>query len=109
MIGRVTSTKSIRTATVLVSRTKTHPLYGKSFVSSKKYLVDDELGVKLGDIVEFIKCAPISKRKHWKITRVLGADEVVLGTEVMKQVAEEAIEEVLPEEKETKIPEKEAK
>ena len=100
MIGRVTSVKALKTATVLVSRTKTHPLYNKSFVSSKKYLVDDSLGVKEGDIVEFIKCAPISKRKHWKITKIVGKDEVALGEEKMKQVAERAIEEVMPEEKE---------
>jgi small subunit ribosomal protein S17 len=97
MIGRVTSTKSAKTATVLLERTKRHPLYKKDFVSSKKYLVDDQLGVAVGDVVEFIKCRPVSKKKHWTITKVLGKDIVALGTEELKESASEAIAEVLPE------------
>lgn len=101
MKGRVVSTKMTNTAVVLVEGRKTNRMYGKSFVYSNKYLVDDSLGVKLGDVVEFVKCAPISKRKHWKITRVVGRDIVAVETEIMKEVAEEAIEEVLPEETES--------
>jgi hypothetical protein len=52
----------------------------------------------LGDIVEIIKTRPISKRKHWKVTKVLGKDVVALGTQALKEEAAEAIAEVLPEE-----------
>lgn len=100
MIGRVVSNKAAKTATILVESTKTHPLYKKSYISSKKYLVDDPFGVKLGDVVEAVKVAPISKKKHWRITRVVGSDLVALGEASMKEVAKEAISEVLPEEKE---------
>lgn len=100
MIGRVVANKAVKTVTVLVESRKTHPLYGKSFLRTKKYLVDDQVGVKVGDIVEFLKTRPISKRKHWRITKTLGQDIVAVQTEIMKEVAEEAIEEVLPVEEE---------
>lgn len=96
MIGRVVSNKAMKTATVLVQTHKRHPLYGKSYVYSKKYLVDDPFKVAIGDIVEFVKVAPISKRKHWRITKVTGKDIVAVETEVMKETAQEAIEEVMP-------------
>lgn len=98
MIGRVVSTKMQKTAVVLIDSRKTHPLYKKSYVWSKKYLAHDELGVKLGDIVEIVKIRPISKRKHWNVTKVVGSDFVAIATEHLKEGAEEAIAEVLPEE-----------
>lgn len=100
MIGRVVSTKNKNTATVLVERQAMHPLYKKTFVRSKKYLADDPLDVKEGDIVEIEKVRPISKRKHWRITRVLGRSLAEIAEEQMKEKAEEVIAEVMPEEKE---------
>ncbi|MBI3485749.1 30S ribosomal protein S17 [Candidatus Daviesbacteria bacterium] len=97
MVGRVVSTKMKKSAVVLVESNKKHPLYGKIFLRTKKYLVDDPKGVKNGDVVEFIKVRPISKNKHWQISKVLGTDEVALGTALMKEKAEQAISEVLPE------------
>lgn len=82
----------------MVDSRKTHVLYKKSYVWSKKYLVDDPIGVEIGDIVEIVKVRPISKNKHWQITKVLGKDFVALGEEALKEEAKEAIEEVLPEE-----------
>lgn len=97
MKGRVVSNKMTKTAVVLVEGKKINRMYGKSYVYSNKYLVDDSFGVKIGDVVEFEKCAPISKRKHWRIVKVLGRDIVAVETEIMKEVASEAIEEVMPE------------
>ncbi len=96
MIGRVVSVKSQKTVTVLVENIVTHPLYKKTYVQSKKYLVDDAIGVKVGDIVDFINCRPISKGKSWKITKIAGKDFVELAKEHMKEKAEQAIAEVLP-------------
>lgn len=98
MTGRVVSTKMQKTAVVLIESTKRHPLYGKSYLSTKKYMVDDPVGVALGDIVELKKIRPISKKKHWQITKVVGKDVVALGEKAMKEVAAEAIAEVMPEE-----------
>lgn len=96
MIGRVVSTKMKNTAVVLVESRKTHALYKKSYQRTKKYSVDDLLGVKEGDIVEFIKVKPISKTKHWRISKVVGKDLVAIGTAKMNKVAKEAIEEAMP-------------
>lgn len=103
MVGRVVSTKMNKTAVVLVESKKTHPLYGKSYAWSKKYLVDDQLTVGKGDIVIFQKVRPVSKRKHWQITKVLGKDIVSLEQAELAEEAAEAIAEVLPEEKEEVI------
>lgn len=90
-----------KTAAVLVEGKKTHPLYKKSYVWSKKYLVHDELGAKLGDVVSIAGTRPISKHKHFKIVKILGKDLVALGEEAMKQEAAEAIAEVMPVEEES--------
>ena len=98
MVGRVVSVKNKNTATVLVERTSKHPLYKKTYLQSKKYLVDDAIGVKIGDIVDFVNCKPISKRKSFKITTVLDKNFAEIAEEQLKKSAEEAISEVLPEE-----------
>ena len=100
MIGRVISAKMQKTVSVLVEGKKTHPLYKKTYVWSKKYLVRDEIGAKAGDVVVIEATRPISKRVFFKVVKILGADVVALGEAVMKQVEQEAIEEVMPEEKE---------
>lgn len=99
MIGRVVSNKMNKSAVVLVETKKRHPLYGKIFNRSKRFLVDDPYGVSIGDVVEVIKIRPVSKNKHFQIKKVLGKDFVALGEEALKIEAKEAIEEVLPEEK----------
>lgn len=100
MIGRVVSTKSKNTATILVERTAMHPLYKKTYIQSKKFLVDDPIDVKDGDIVEVVKVRPISKNKHFKIVKVLGKDIAEIAKEELKKGAEAVISEVMPEEKE---------
>lgn len=98
MIGRVVSTKQKKTAAVLVESQKIHRLYKKSFLRSKKFLADDLIGVSEGDIVEIVSVRPISKRKHWRVVKVVGKDIVALGEKQITKVTETAIEEVLPEE-----------
>ncbi len=102
MIGRVVSIKMQKTAVILVESKKVHPIYKKTYKWSKRYSVHDEMGAKLGDIVDVVKIRPISKTKHWQIAKILGTDVVALGEEVLKETAAEAIAEVLPEEVETK-------
>lgn len=99
MVGRVVSIKSLKTVTVLVESVVEHPLYKKTYKQSKKYLVDDAIGVKLGDIVDFINCKPVSKNKHWRITKVLGKNFAEIAKEELKKEAESIISEIMPEEK----------
>lgn len=99
MIGRVVSAKLKNTVTVLVERVAMHPLYKKTYIQSKRYLVDDSIGVRVGDIVDIQKCRPVSKNKHWKVTKVLGKSLTEIAQEQMKEKAEEVIAEVMPEDK----------
>lgn len=100
MIGRVVSTKSDNTATVLVERQSVHPLYKKAFLKSKKYLAHDPIGVKIGDLVEIEKCRPISKRKHFMVKKVFGKRMKEITEQKLKEEAKKVISEVMPEEKE---------
>jgi small subunit ribosomal protein S17 len=71
LTGKVISLKQAKTATVSVESVKIHPIYKKRFKRSKKYHVQDETGVKIGEIVKFGDCKPISKSKKWKIVEVV--------------------------------------
>jgi len=69
--GIVTTTKMAKTATVLVERFKSHPLYKKRIKVKKKYHAHDEIGVRVGDWVKIQECRPISKKKKFKIIEVI--------------------------------------
>lgn len=97
MIGRVVSIKLKKTVTVLVERIAKHPLYKKTFIRSKRFLVDDPIGVKEGDMVEIINTKPISKNKHWQVIKVIGKNLAEITEEKLKESAEKAIAEVMPE------------
>lgn len=105
MTGRIVSTKMQKTAVVLITLHKKHKLYNKTFIESKKYLADDQIGVSEGDLVEIEKTKPISKRKHWKIIKVLGHSLKEVAKEKLKEEAAQVIGEVMPEEKVEEKPE----
>jgi len=66
--GTVVGDKGNKTITVLVVRRIMHPIYKKYIRTSKKYAAHDETNSrKIGDVVEIIECAPISKRKRWTL------------------------------------------
>lgn len=100
MNGRVVSNKTAKTVTVLVESRKSHPLYKKTYAWSKKYLVHDEVGAAMGDIVEIKKSRPFSKRKHWMVVKVVGRDIVPMNEKALKEMSQEDIEEVMPVESE---------
>ena len=72
--GKVIAVKNAKTAVVEVGRTVTHPIYKKRMRKNRMYQVHDEIGVKVGDMVKFVPCRPISKTKRWKIV-----DEKIKG------------------------------
>lgn len=72
LTGVVVSDKMQKTVTVLVERQFPHPLYGKVIKRSKKYLAHDpEEQYKVGDVVEIVEARPISKRKRWRVVRLV--------------------------------------
>ena len=70
-IGEVLDNRMTKTARVVVSRLRVHPLYQKRLKIRKIYHVHDEIGVKAGDKVKFQECRPISKTKKWQIIEVI--------------------------------------
>jgi small subunit ribosomal protein S17 len=72
-IGVVVGKKMKKTVTVLVERQIRHPLYKKTVRKRKTFLAHDEYEkCKLGDVVRILETRPISKRKKWRVTEILG-------------------------------------
>jgi len=72
LTGVVVSDKMQKTVAVLVERQFPHPLYGKVIKRSKKYLAHDpEEKYKVGDVVEIQESRPISKRKRFRVVRLV--------------------------------------
>ena len=67
--GVVVSDKMDKTIVVKVDTLKTHPKYLKQYRSSKKYKVHvEENGKhKVGDIVLFEECRPVSRHKRHQV------------------------------------------
>ncbi|MBI5794112.1 30S ribosomal protein S17 [Candidatus Uhrbacteria bacterium] len=66
--GVVASTKMKNTLVVRVERTVVHPKYGKRYVRTSTFHVHDEGEThKVGDMVTFRACHPISKTKCWRV------------------------------------------
>ncbi|WP_117237537.1 30S ribosomal protein S17 [Thermus sediminis] len=72
LTGVVVSDRMQKTVAVLVERQFPHPLYGKVIKRSKKYLAHDpEERYKVGDVVEIQEARPISKRKRFRVVRLV--------------------------------------
>lgn len=69
--GKVVSAKMDKTVVVEIIRIKTHPIYKKKMKVKKKFLVHDEIGVKIGSKVVIAETRPISKLKKWKVIEVI--------------------------------------
>ena len=60
-----------KTAQVLVKNKVLHPKYNKQYTVSKKYAIHDEQNVaKVGDLVVFQECRPLSKTKRWRLVGI---------------------------------------
>ena len=72
MQGRVVSDKAAKTVTVNVERRFKHPLYGKVVTVSKRYLAHDEDNTyQVGDLVEIAAARPISRRKRFRVSKLI--------------------------------------
>jgi len=89
MIGIVLSAKTPKTITVEIERTFKHPKYGKYLRRRKRYMAHDEQSTaRAGDTVEITSTRPLSKRKRWRLLRVVTRSELVGGMEVTDATAE---------------------
>jgi small subunit ribosomal protein S17 len=72
LTGQVVSTKMDKTIAVLIERQVEHPIYKKYLRKSTKLLAHDEDGeCAEGDVVAIEECRPLSKRKAWRLQRVI--------------------------------------
>ncbi len=71
-VGVVSSDKMDKTITVVVEARATHPVYGKTIISTKKYKAHDEANdAKIGDTVEIMETRPLSATKRWRLVRIV--------------------------------------
>lgn len=72
LTGIVTSDVADKTITVTVTSRETHPIYGKQYTVSRKYAAHDENNeAKKGDMVVISETRPVSKRKSFKLDKIL--------------------------------------
>lgn len=70
--GEVVSTGMAKTIVVQVDIMKRHPKYKKAYRVSRKYHVHDENGeAKVGNIVDFAECRPLSATKRWRLSSIV--------------------------------------
>jgi small subunit ribosomal protein S17 len=86
MTGVVTSNKMMKTVVVKIDRTYRHPLYRKVVHSSSKIKAHDELGCSIGDMVQIVESAPISREKAWVVEAIVKHEGKTLD------LAEEVVE-----------------
>jgi small subunit ribosomal protein S17 len=87
LIGTVASAKK-DTITVEVERTFKHAKYGKYLRRRKRYMAHDDQGAaRPGDTVEIVSTRPLSKRKRWRLLRVIARSELA-GVEIADAAAE---------------------
>ncbi len=70
-VGTVVSTIDQTSAVVLVESSWKHPLYKKTVRRSKKFLVQNDVAAKAGEVVTIQETRPLSARKRFMITEVL--------------------------------------
>jgi small subunit ribosomal protein S17 len=74
--GRVVSDAMDKTVVVSVERQFAHPLYGKRVTRRKKYHAHDEKNeFRSGDLVVIEETRPLSKRKRWRVVRLVERPE----------------------------------
>ena len=66
--GEVVSDKMDKTVVVQIETAKVHKIYGKKYTQTNKFKVHDPKNeYKVGDIVIFQQCRPLSRDKRWRV------------------------------------------
>ena len=71
-VGVVTSAAADKSVVVTVKNFVMHPLYHKFVRTTSKFMAhDEENDCNLGDRVLIEECRPLSKRKRWRVRKVV--------------------------------------
>jgi len=77
-IGIVISNKMEKTIVVKIENRYPHPIYSKTITKTKKYLVHDEMNeCNIGDQVLVHECRPLSRKKRWKLAKIISKSSLV--------------------------------
>ena len=77
-IGIVVSNKMQKTIVVKIENRYSHPIYSKIMTKTKQYLAHDEFEeCNIGDQVLVEECRPLSKRKRWKLVKILSKSSLI--------------------------------
>ena len=77
-LGVVVSNKMQKTIVVKIENRYPHPIYSKTMLKTKKYLAHDELEeCCIGDKVLVQECRPLSKRKRWKLVKIISKSSLI--------------------------------
>ena len=71
-VGQVTSSAADKSVVVKVENLVMHPLYQKFVRTSSKFMAhDEENSCNPGDRVVIEECRPLSKRKRWRVRKIV--------------------------------------
>ncbi|MFN3414221.1 MAG: 30S ribosomal protein S17 [Thermoanaerobaculum sp.] len=71
-VGTVVSLAGAKSVVVQVESMVMHPLYHRFVKRSRKFMAHDENGeCGLGDKVQIVECRPLSRRKRFRVQRVV--------------------------------------
>ena len=71
-VGVVVSNAADKSVVVKVENLVLHPLYHRFIRTSSKFMAhDEENACNAGDRVLIEECRPLSKRKRWRVRRVI--------------------------------------
>ena len=71
-VGVVTSSAADKTVVVKVENLVMHPLYQRFVRTTSKFMAHDEENTcNVGDRVLIEECRPLSKRKRWRIRKIV--------------------------------------
>jgi small subunit ribosomal protein S17 len=71
-IGKVVSNKMDKSIVVAIERQVAHPIYKKYYKKTTKLMAHDPNNeCQIGDVVEIMETRPLSKRKRWRLVRIL--------------------------------------
>ncbi len=71
-VGVVTSNAADKTIVVKVENFVMHPLYRRFVRSTSKFMAhDEENSCNVGDRVLIEECRPLSRRKRWRVRKIV--------------------------------------
>lgn len=98
LTGIVASNKTDKTIVISVQTHKTHPLYKKKYLSTKRYMAHDAKNeAKVGDKVTIVECRPLSANKRFTLDKIV--EKAALSED-------QTVEAITAEPKEEKVKEK---